>query len=281
MNTQRMDASEARTATAASLPSIAAPTVRWNRPEQSSDLLTALGTTITDDADLSVALRTLVSLAADAIDGAASCGVTVAVAGRTFTAVHSDVRTLIVDSDQYQAGDGPCLHAARTGEVVRVDAIASDRRWPDFVASARQENIYSFLAAPLYSAHTRFGSLNLYGQTPSAFDDRDVAIATALTDALAHALGDYERFDDMRTENAGLRAAMAHRAPIEQAKGMLMAIHRIDAHAAFDMLIELSQSRNVRIRDLAVELVGEYSAPLDRRLYQAGTARKAAVSNCQ
>lgn len=52
-----MDASEARTATAASLPSIAAPTVRWNRPEQSSDLLTALGATITDDADLTVALQ--------------------------------------------------------------------------------------------------------------------------------------------------------------------------------------------------------------------------------
>lgn len=252
-----MDASEARTATAASLPSTAAPTVRWNRPEQSSDLLTALGATITDDADLTVALRMLVSLAADAIDGAASCGVTVAVAQRTFTAVHSDVRTLIVDSDQYQVGDGPCLHAARTGEVVRVDAIASDRRWPDFVASARQENIYSFLAAPLYSERTRFGSLNLYGETPSAFDDRDVAIATALTDALAHALGDYERFDDIRTENAGLRTAMAHRAPIEQAKGMLMAIHRIDADEAFDMLIELSQSRNVKIRDLAVDLTGE------------------------
>lgn len=180
--------------------------------------------------------------------------------------MHSDVRTLIVDSDQYQAGDGPCLHAARTGEIVRVDAIASDRRWPDFVASARQENIYSFLAAPLYSTRTRFGSLNLYGETPSAFDDCDVEIATALTGALARTLGDYERFDDLRTENTGLRTAMAHRAPIEQAKGMLMAIHRIDADAAFDMLIELSQSRNVKIRDLAVDLVGEHSVPLHRRL---------------
>lgn len=260
-----MDASEARTATAASLPSITAPTVRWNRPEQSSDLLTVLGTTITDDADLIIALRTLVSLAANAIDGAASCGVTVAVADRTFTAVHSDVRTLIVDSDQYQAGDGPCLHAARTGEVVRVDAIASDRRWPDFATSARRENIYSFLAAPLYSSSTRFGSLNLYGERPCAFDDRDVMIATALTGALARALGDYERFDVIRTENAGLRTAMAHRAPIEQAKGMLMAIHRIDAAAAFEMLIELSQSRNIKIRDLAVDLVAEYSMPHDRR----------------
>ncbi|MGF0308935.1 GAF and ANTAR domain-containing protein [Rhodococcus sp. IEGM1428] len=255
------------------MPSIAAPTVRWNRPEQSSDLLTALGATITDDADLTVASRPLVSLAADAIDGASSCGVTVAVAERTFTAVHSDVRTLIVDSDQYQAGDGPCLHAARTGEVVRVDVIASDRRWPDFAASARQENIYSFLAAPLYSSHTRFGSLILYGERPSAFDDRDVAIATALTDALAHALGDYERFDDMRTENTGLRTAMSHRAPIEQAKGMLMAIHRTDVDAAFDMLTELLQSRDVKIRDLAVHLVADCSVPHDRRTQTHSTGK--------
>lgn len=254
------------------MPDLGAPSIRWGEPAQAADLHAALGTTIDTDTDLDVALRTLVSLAAKAIDGAASCGVTVAIADRTFTAVHSDARTLIVDSDQYEAGEGPCLHAARTGEVVRVDAISAETRWPEFVASARRENIHSFLAAPLYSPHARFGSLNLYGEAPSAFGDEDVETAKTLTRALAQTLGEYDRFDRVTSENNGLRFALTHRAPIEQAKGMLMAIHRIDADDAFAMLVDRSQRSNRKIRDMAVELVAEYSAAPESASSRASTS---------
>ncbi|MDJ0392902.1 GAF and ANTAR domain-containing protein [Rhodococcus sp. G-MC3] len=237
-----------------------APTVRWGHPAQGADLADALGTRIDNDDELDAALHVLVTLAGKAIDGAAGCGVTVTISDRTFTAVYSDARTLIVDADQYKAGDGPCLHAVRTGEVVRVDSVAADRRWPEFAKSASTENIHSFLAAPLYCASTRFGALNLYGQAPSAFTDGDVETATALTDAFAGALGDYERFDRVRGEASGLRFTMEHRAPIEQAKGILMATHRIDADAAFDMLVDMSQRTNRKLRDLALQFVRDCSA---------------------
>lgn len=254
-----MTAFDPGAAIANSKPDITTPTVRWGQPEQSDDLRDVLGMSIDNDAQLDDALRKLVSLAAKAIDGAASCGVTVAVGGRSFTAVHSDARTLIVDAEQYEVGDGPCLHSARTGEVVRVDAVTAEDRWPEFAASAKRENINSFLAAPLYTPHTRFGSLNLYGEAASAFSDIDVTTAVTLTDALAHAIGDYDRFDRVSAENTGLRFALEHRAPIEQAKGMLMAIHRIDADAAFDMLVDTSQRENRKLRDVAVDVVDELS----------------------
>jgi GAF domain-containing protein len=250
-----MQADDARAAVADSQLESPAPVVRWGRPEQGADLRDALGGQIDSDEQLARALRTLVGLAHKTIDGAASCGISVSVSGRSFTAAHSDARTLIVDTEQYEAGDGPCLHSARTGTVVRVDAIDAEKRWPQFAASARSENIRSFLAAPLHTPDTRFGSLNLYGEAPSAFTDSDVDIALALTDALSHAVGHYQRFDRLLDQYNGLRLALEHRAPIEQAKGMLMAIHRIDADAAFDMLATRSQHENRKLRDIAADVI--------------------------
>nr|WP_296765571.1 GAF and ANTAR domain-containing protein [Rhodococcus sp. (in: high G+C Gram-positive bacteria)] len=255
-----MTAGHTRAATEGTFQETTAPTIRWGHPGQGADLADALGTRIDNDEHLGAALRVLVALAGKAVDGAASCGVTVTISDRTFTAVYSDARTLIVDTDQYEAGDGPCLHAARTGEVVRVDAIGAEKRWPEFAESARSENIHSFLAAPLYGANTRFGALNLYGEAPSAFTDDDIETATALTGALAGALGDYERFDRVRAEASGLRFTLEHRAPIEQAKGILMATHRIDADAAFEMLVDMSQKTNKKLRDLATQFVEDCSS---------------------
>lgn len=229
--------------------------VRWGRSEQDADLQDALGVSVDSDEAVHTALQSMVSLAVNAVDGAASCGVTVTVGGRTFTVVHSDARTLLVDAEQYAAGDGPCLHAARTGEVVRAGSMAAGQQWPAFAAAAAAENIHSFLAAPLHFGETTFGSLDLYGEQRAAFTDTDVDIVTALTRTLSRTLGDYQRFDQLLDQYNGLRTAIDHRAPIEQAKGMLMAIHRIDADAAFALLAEQSQNVNRKVRDLAVDLV--------------------------
>lgn len=233
-------------------------------PGQEADLRGALGTSVDTDEGLDRALRSLVALSSKAIDGAASCGVTVHVANRMFTAVHSDARTLRVDADQYEAGSGPCLHAARTGEVVRVDSVQAERRWPRFADTAREENIHSFLAVPLSTERRRFGSLNLYGEAPSAFTESDVDTAVGLTAMLSEVLGDYDRFDTLRSEVQGLREAMAHRGPIEQAKGILMAVHGVSADEAFQVMVERSQHTNRKVRDLAVELIESVRDPQKR-----------------
>ncbi len=58
-----------------------------------------------------------------------------------------------------------------------------------------------------------------------------------------------------RVEADQLREAMAGRAYIEQAKGILMAVHRIDGNAAFALLRERSQRSNTRLRDVAAAFV--------------------------
>lgn len=53
-----------------------------------------------------------------------------------------------------------------------------------------------------------------------------------------------------------LAGALEHRAVIEQAKGVLIAAHGVDADEAFELLRAYSQDSNVKVRDLAERLVG-------------------------
>ncbi|MBC7629900.1 ANTAR domain-containing protein [Aeromicrobium sp.] len=59
----------------------------------------------------------------------------------------------------------------------------------------------------------------------------------------------------LRDEIAGLRIAMANRACIEQAKGILMARHQVDESTAFAILRRWSMASNVKVNGLATALI--------------------------
>ena len=67
--------------------------------------------------------------------------------------------------------------------------------------------------------------------------------------------------EDLRAERDGLRAAIRTRALIEQAKGILMVQHRIDADVAFDRLRDVSQRTNTRLVEVAAGIVAQVSPP--------------------
>jgi AmiR/NasT family two-component response regulator len=66
---------------------------------------------------------------------------------------------------------------------------------------------------------------------------------------------------EVEAELNGLRVAMQTRAVIEQAKGMLMAQRGIDADAAFDVLVNLSQTTHRKLVEVASVLVDTWKAP--------------------
>lgn len=69
-------------------------------------MLVSAGRSITDEDDLLTLLQRVATIAQGVIDGADSVGVTIDLGGRTYTAVHTDQRTLRVDEEQYDAGEG-------------------------------------------------------------------------------------------------------------------------------------------------------------------------------
>jgi hypothetical protein len=77
-------------------------------------------------------------------------------------------------------------------------------------------------------------------------------------------------FQDQLSE--AVQEVSDHRAVIEQAKGMLMLLHSLDADAAFELLRWRSQDRNVKLRVLAEQMVAEFrrlstAVPLPREVY--------------
>ncbi|MEV8610122.1 ANTAR domain-containing protein [Amycolatopsis sp. NPDC051373] len=66
-----------------------------------------------------------------------------------------------------------------------------------------------------------------------------------------------------------LRAALRSRAPIEQAKGMLMERHSCGPDEAFDALRAISQDTNTKLRDVARTIV---EATLEERTTRRPTA---------
>ncbi len=61
--------------------------------------------------------------------------------------------------------------------------------------------------------------------------------------------------ESLRQELAGLRAALASRATIDQARGILVARYRTSPDGAFDLLVRWSQDRNIKLRTIAATLV--------------------------
>jgi AmiR/NasT family two-component response regulator len=63
---------------------------------------------------------------------------------------------------------------------------------------------------------------------------------------------------------AQLSAALTSRAVIDQAKGILMALHGIPAKDAFELLVKASQEQNAKLRDVAQDFVTTAMAAPDR-----------------
>ena len=200
-------------------------------------------------------LDRVAALAARTIDDCDAAGVTLYLDGKYATAAYTDERTLAVDNGQYERDNGPCLQAMRDQEVLRCNVEEAEERWPDFVEDARANNVRSFLAAPLMLRGQSIGALNLYSSKPSGFTALDDVLVALFTGQAAVALANARVYADAVRLTDQLQEAIGSRAVIEQAKGVLMAIRGFDADAAFGWLRQESQNRNVKLRDIAAEVV--------------------------
>lgn len=204
---------------------------------------------------LDTTLDRVARLATRTIDDCDAAGVTLHLEGRYLTAAHTDQRTLVVDKGQYDRNDGPCLQAMRDKRVLRFDVDEAEARWPDFVANARANDVRSFLAAPLLIKGEAIGALNLYSSKPNGFTGLDDVLIALFTGQAAIAVANAKMYADAVQLTAQLREAIVSRASIEQAKGVLMARRGVDADMAFELLKQWSQTRNVKLREVAAEVV--------------------------
>jgi GAF domain-containing protein len=217
--------------------------------------MTELASLLVDEDDLPGMLDRVSRLAASSIPDCDSAGVTLLAGDEPITAAASDQRTLAVDQAQYKVGDGPCLQAFRDKEVQRVVVEESFAQYPDFALAAHQMGIRSFLAAPLLVRDEGIGALNLYSSQPHGFTHLDEAVVVLFAAQAAVAVANSRLYQSARALSGQLTAAMASRAVIEQAKGVIMAMRNVDEDTAFDLLRRTSQAENRKLRQVATDVV--------------------------
>jgi GAF domain-containing protein len=210
--------------------------------------------------DLTPYLERLVQSVNRTIDGCDAVGVTVVMEDRPRTAAYTTAGTLEIDAVQYAVGDGPCLDAFRNGRENLVDLTGGEERWPAFIAGCDPGEVQTLLAVPLTSAGRRFGALNLYAHQRNAFDAIEIAVVRIAAGRAAEAIAAAVDLAGAREVAAQMEQAMASRAVIEQAKGVLMGRHGIDEVVAFEMLRKQSQEQNLKLRVLAAQVVSEVTS---------------------
>jgi GAF domain-containing protein len=171
-----------------------------------------------------------------------------------------------IDAAQYASDRGPCLEAARTGQPVRASTTEHRHQWPEFAAAAELVGVKAYLTVPLLieqvgHAAEVVGAFNIYAHNPDAFAAFDEALMRLFAAAATQAITNARRWQRYRAQVRNLEIALEHRGRIDQAKGALMAIHQCGPEEAFAMLVQQSQHRNVKVRQVAQEFLDRIIKP--------------------
>ena len=112
--------------------------------------------------DVEGTLQAITAAAAATVPNAEACGISYVIGRKKVEprAWTSDLPKN-VDSLQERVGQGPCMDAVWEQEVVRVDDVGSDDRWPKFAKEAPGLGAGSMMCFQLFVEGDQLGALNL------------------------------------------------------------------------------------------------------------------------
>jgi signal transduction protein with GAF and PtsI domain len=150
--------------------------------------------------------------------------------------------------------------------LVRFQDAVEDPRWPRWAEMITSLGIRDVLQVPLMVAGRAAGVLSLYNTEPGRFSDDDEAVAHILARHASVAVATARHEEN-------LAQAVDARKLVGQAMGILMERYDLDSERAFEVLRRYSQDGNVKLRDVAQQLIDTRILPAKQ--LQAPTPRVA------
>ena len=199
-------------------------------------------------------LARIAEAAVATVAGSEAASVTLQEAGTYRTTGSTAEAATEIDQAQYDADEGPCLDAVTT-PIVAAPSYPDDR-WPRLGSAPPDHGMQSSVSYQLKwtnreDAEAGTGSLNIYGQTPDAFDEAAMeigAILAAHAYLAARAVGERASLQQL---DQHLQEALLSRDVIGQAKGILMERLKLTPDKAFEILKNSSQRLNLKLREVA------------------------------
>lgn len=197
----------------------------------------------------------LAGLAARLVPAALTCGITLSQDGRVITVASADGLAQQLDEQQYELDQGPCLQSLRTAVPVDCADFSVESRWDGYPARAVAYGVRSVHSCPLLVGGRAIGAMNVYAQDADAFDEQAKESMGQLAGLAAATITAAMRHYDQVTLTDHLRSALSSRSVIDQAIGIVIGMQHCSPDEAFDVLRTVSQNRNIRLRQVAAELV--------------------------
>lgn len=202
-----------------------------------------------------ITFQRVVEGAAEVVPACDDCGMTLRMRrGKVATVASTSADAEKVDNLQYALDEGPCLDATFSKIICVVDDLAEDERWPQWAPGAVEHGYRSVLSLRLHAGDEEIGAMNLYGREPGAFDAESIDLAIIYTAHAARAL-------DQARVISGLQVALESRHDIGIAQGVLAMRYDLSYEEAFTVLHRYSNDRNVKLRDVARQVMDERALP--------------------
>jgi GAF domain-containing protein len=160
------------------------------------------------------------------------------------TLAASDDRFADLESLQIQHQEGPCIDAFDAKELVGVEDLERDARWPAFREAAVARRVRAVLASPLPYNQDAVGVVAVVSEKRRPWAPEAELALLAFTDLAALLIASMMQGQQQSELTEQLNAALQSRQVIEQAKGVLVGRDGITPREAYVRL--RAQARNER-----------------------------------
>jgi hypothetical protein len=173
---------------------------------------------------------------------------------RYVTVGASDRLAQAIDDLERRAGDGPCIDAIEE-ETPQIDPdLTTSSLWPKLAEVLVAETpVRGAMGFRLLVDKRKAAALNLFSDSPNTFDAESAGRAAVLAAFASVAINAVAKGEDA----ASLRRGLLSNREIGKAVGMLMMLHEMSEDEAFDLLRRHSQALNIKLADVAREVIDQ------------------------
>jgi transcriptional regulator with GAF, ATPase, and Fis domain len=204
-------------------------------------------------ADAAAIHESIVDAARRLVDGCERSSLMLRQRGQYVTAAATDDIAARVDEIEREVREGPCLDAI-LDEAYQHDAdlTSGTTPWPRFTERVVKETpVRSAIGYRLLLDGGKVGALNIFADVPGCLTQRSADQGAVLAAFASVALTALRAREEAETLRLGLQSNRE----IGKAVGLLMAAHRVDADAAFELLRRTSQDLNMKLAHVAEQVV--------------------------
>jgi GAF domain-containing protein len=173
----------------------------------------------------------------------------------------SDNRFTYLEDLQVRHQEGPCIEAYDTKQLVGVEDLAKDQRWPLFSSAAVDQQVRAVLASPLPYNQDAVGVVAVMSQDSNPWSPEGELALLAFTDLAALLIASMMQSEEHTVLSGQLQGALNTRQVIEQAKGVLIGTRHISARAAYEQLRAQARAERRKLAAVCSELVEQAERP--------------------